>query len=187
MATHQDDIMQESLHEFSEMQTWRAVFAQQWEEIAELADPPSRNTFYYGSFNWPGQKKTDRQVDATAMMACERFGAILDSLLTPRNMMWHNLLPDMDYLMKNRQVRLWFENTTRQLFKYRYAPIANFSAQNQGNTSRLAISALGACLLTVTKAQIVPRVCDTSRCRSGRCSCVKTTRASLTAIRGGIA
>lgn len=137
MQTHEDDIMQESLHEFSEMQTWRAVFAQQWEEIAELVDPPSRNTFYYGCFNWPGQKKTDRQVDATAMMACERFGAILDSLLTPRNMMWHNLLPDQDYLMKNRQVRLWFEDTTRRLFKYRYAPIANFSAQNQGQYKSL--------------------------------------------------
>lgn len=137
MAMHPDDILHASLHEFSEMQTWRAVFGQHWEEIAELVDPPSRNTFFYGNFNWPGQKKTDRQVDATAMMACERFGAILDSLLTPRNMMWHSLLPSDSNLLKNRAVRLWFEEVTRLLFKYRYAPIANFSAQNQGQYKSL--------------------------------------------------
>jgi hypothetical protein len=79
------------MHEFAQLTTWRNTFAQQWEEVAELVLPTSRNTFFYGNFNWPGQKKTDRQVDATAMMALQRFGAILDSLLTPRNMLWHML------------------------------------------------------------------------------------------------
>ena len=119
------DIVGDSLREFAEMQTWRNVFAQHWEEVAELVLPTSRNTFYYGTFNWPGQKKTDRQVDATAAMALERFGAILDSLLTPRNMFWHGLLPSNDYLMKSRRVRLWFEAVTKLLFQYRYSPIAN--------------------------------------------------------------
>jgi Bacteriophage head to tail connecting protein len=141
--THEDDILHESLHEFSELQTWRAVFGQHWEEVAELVDPPSRNTFFYGTFNWPGLKKTDRQVDATAMMALDRFCAILDSLLTPRNMMWHGLLPSDDNLMKNRAVRLWFEDTTRKLFKYRYAPIANFSAQNLGQYRSLGAYGTG--------------------------------------------
>jgi hypothetical protein len=30
-------------------------------------------------------------VDATGMMALSRFAAICDSLLTPRNMIWHQL------------------------------------------------------------------------------------------------
>lgn len=125
-----DTAYDETMREFASLQTYRAQFASQWEEAAELVLPTSRNTFFYGSYNFPGQKKTDRQVDAHAMLALWRFAAILDSLLTPRNMTWHMLGSNSDYLMKQRAVRLWFEQATKILFKYRYAPIANFSAQN---------------------------------------------------------
>lgn len=121
----------EAKREFGQLQTMRGVVAQHWEEVAELVLPTSRNTFYYGSYNFPGAKKTDRQVDASAAMALERFGAILDSLLTPRNMMWHGLEADNPYVMKQRGVKLYYEQVTRILFKYRYSPFANFSAQNQ--------------------------------------------------------
>ena len=129
-SAYEAQIVSDSLVEFAQLQTWRNVAAQQWEEVAELILPTSRNTFYYGSFNFPGQKKTDRQVDATGAMALTRFSAILDSLLTPRNMTWHNLAASNDYVMKDRRVRLYFEEVTRRLFHYRYQPIANFSAQN---------------------------------------------------------
>lgn len=125
-------IIQESIQEFSQLQNNRAVFGSHWEEVAELIDPPSRNSFFYSVFNWPGQKKSDRQVDATGMMALDRFKAIIDSLLTPRNMMWHGLEADNEYVMKDRLTRLWFEQVTKILFKYRYLPSANFSANNQG-------------------------------------------------------
>jgi hypothetical protein len=124
-------IVAECNQEFSQLQVYRAVFAEQWDEVAQLADPPSRNTFYYGNYNFPGLKKSDRQVDASAMQALDRFASILDSLLTPRNMTWHMLGSESDYVMKNRDARLWFEQATRAVFKYRYAPIGNFSAQNQ--------------------------------------------------------
>jgi len=125
-------IIQESIQEFSQLQTNRAVFGSHWEEISELIDPPSRNSFFYSVFNWPGQKKSDRQVDATGMMALDRFKAIIDSLLTPRNMLWHGLEADNEYVMKDRLTRLWFEQAQKILFKYRYMPNANFSANNQG-------------------------------------------------------
>jgi len=125
-------IVEESLREFTQQQTWRATFASHWEEISELIDPPSRNTFMYGNFNWPGQKKTDKQVDSSGMLALVRFAAICDSLLTPRNMFWHGLEADNDYVNKQRGVKLYFEQVTKLLFKHRYRPTANFSAQNQG-------------------------------------------------------
>lgn len=131
------------MREFAQMQSWRATFAAHWEEVAELVDPPSRNTFYYGNFNWPGQKKTDRQVDASAMMALERFSAICDSLLTPRNMKWHALAADDPYVMKQRGVQLWFEQATNILFKYRYDARANFSAQNNGQYRSLGAYGTG--------------------------------------------
>lgn len=122
-------IVGESLQEFSQLTTFRNVFAGQWEEIASLIDTNSRGTFFYGNYNFPGRKTTELQVDASGMIALNRFGAICDSLLTPRNMTWHELAFD-DYLMKNRQVRLWCEYARKVLFKLRYAPHAGFTAQN---------------------------------------------------------
>ena len=66
------EIVTTCLQEFSQQNLWRNTTAAHWEEIAELIDPASRNTFYYGNYNWPGQKKTDRQVDATGMVSLGR-------------------------------------------------------------------------------------------------------------------
>ena len=130
-SDYEEEIVTNRLHEFGQLNLWRATTASHWEEISELIDPASRNTFYYGNYNWPGQKKTDRQVDATGMMALGRFSAILDSLLTPRNQIWHQLASDSSDVMKSRDARLWYEQATKILFQERYDAIANFTAGNQ--------------------------------------------------------
>lgn len=151
MVNLQDDyesrIVDESLREFYQLQTFRSLFGAHWEEVAELILPTSRNTFFYGSFNMQGQKKTDRQVDARGALALERFGAILDSLLTPANMTWHNLATTNEYVNKDRQVRLYFEKVTRILFKLRYAGIANFSANNCNHFEQLGAFGMGSMLI----------------------------------------
>src|SRR4029077_1337184 len=101
------------MQEFSQYTTMRNVFAGQWEEVTRLIWPEQRNTFFYGSFNWPGQKKTQDQVDSSGMLALERFTAIVDSLLTPANSMWHGIEASDDYVMKDRQTRLWFDTLTK--------------------------------------------------------------------------
>lgn len=124
------DLVDAIMRDFAQLQTYRNTFASQWEEVAQLIAPNYVNTFMYGNYNWPGEKKTHQQIDATGMMANSRFAAICDSLLTPRNMQWHGLEADNDYVMKDRATRLWFEDTTRRMFRARYAPIANFAGQN---------------------------------------------------------
>lgn len=126
-----DQLMADVNAEFSQMQLQRNTFAQMWEETAELILPSHRNTFFYGAYNWEGVKKTDRQVDATGMLANHRFGSICDSLLTPRNMIWHVMTSEQPEIMKDRTARLWYEQATRAMFQHRYAPLANFSGQNQ--------------------------------------------------------
>ncbi|WP_316176253.1 portal protein [Bradyrhizobium sp. SZCCHNRI1073] len=125
------------MHDFSERQVKRNMHAGQWEETARLIWPEHRNTFYYGNWNFPGLKKTQQQVDATGMLALHRFAAIADSLLTPANSKWHALQASNDYIMKNRQVRLWFDTATTLLFKYRKNPLANFRGQNNSNLRAL--------------------------------------------------
>lgn len=140
----EQEIVVDIMREFSELQNWRNTAAMQWEEIAQLIMPTSRNTFFYGNFNWPGMKKTDRQIDATGMMALERFSAICDSMITPRNSYWHQLSSPDEYVMKDRDTRLWFEEATKALFTYRYNPMANFSAQNQNVYTSMGAFGTGA-------------------------------------------
>jgi Bacteriophage head to tail connecting protein len=130
VSSEEEAAVFEALRDFSQMQIWRSMFAAQWEEIAALIWPSYRNTFFYGSYNFPGMKKTEQQVDASGMMALHRFAAIMDSLLTPANSKWHKLEASDPYVMKDRPTRLWFEQVTDILFKWRRNPLANFRGQN---------------------------------------------------------
>src|ERR1035437_1601096 len=128
---HAQDIYEDSWKEFAEMQTYRNMTAQQWEEVASLLIPAHRNTFYWGASNSPGQKKTELQIDSNGQLALDKFSAICDSLLTPRNMYWHGLEGEHEEVKKDRDCRLWFEKATHALFKARYTDSANFASQNQ--------------------------------------------------------
>lgn len=130
-------IVQDIMRNFQEKQTMRNTTAGQWEEIAELVLPNFRNTFFVGNYNFPGQKKTQRQIDSTGALALGRFAAIMDSLLTPRNMFWHALGAEVDDVMKRPEARVWYEQATKVLFKLRYAPEANFASQNLANWTSL--------------------------------------------------
>jgi len=141
------EIVQSIMHEFSQMTTWRNMYAGQCEETAQLILPHYRNTFFYGSYNWPGQKRTEFQVDSTGMLALNRFAAICDSLLTPANSKWHALEASDAYVMKDRQTRLWFELAAGALFRLRNAPTANFRGQNYARWQMLG--AFGNCAMFI--------------------------------------
>ena len=125
MTARETDIVQDTLQEFNEAQLYRYVFASQWEEAALLIWPEYRNTFMYGNYNWPGQKKTDKQIDANGVIALERFTSIVNSLLTPENYFWHGLGDEDEYLKKQRRVKLWYEHAKRVLFSERYDKVTS--------------------------------------------------------------
>lgn len=128
-----DAIANDILDEFGKLSGDRGTWESHWNEIALRVLPAYANTFNGNNLNTPGAKKTDHIFDSTASIALKRFGAILDSLLTPRNATWHRIGTGDEYLKKDRATKLWFEEVNRILFKYRYAPKANFASQNQQN------------------------------------------------------
>lgn len=130
VSSAEQDLVQQILREFTQKTIWRNTYAGQLEEAARLIWPEYTNTFFYGSYSWPGMKRTQAQIDASGMLALHRFAAIVDSLLTPSNQEWHALEADDDYVMKDRDTRLYFAQLTRLLFKYRRNPLANFRGQN---------------------------------------------------------
>jgi hypothetical protein len=136
ISDREQQIVSGIIREFGQYQSARAMTAGHCEEVAQLILPTSKNTFFFESYNTPGVKKTQQQVDATGALALHRFCAIADSLVTPRNMQWHGLQGD-EYVMKDRATRMWFESATKLLFRMRYAATANFAAQNYNNWQSL--------------------------------------------------
>ncbi len=116
---------------FTQCEIYRPTFAMQWEEVSQLVLPNMRNTFFRGAYNFPGLKKTDRQIDASGMVMLMKFAAICDSMLTPFSANWHELQASDPYLQKQRGVRLWFESASNALYRTRYLGPANFRKQNQ--------------------------------------------------------
>lgn len=128
----------ELIRDYESLSSDRGILEGHWQEIAERMYPAySKNFQNKGHYNVQGQKKTEQMFDSTAAIALGRFASIVDSLLTPRNSLWHKMMASDPTLAKNRDVKLWFEEVTRLLFRYRYAPKANFASQNQQNYESL--------------------------------------------------
>lgn len=124
----------------------RGNWESHWLEISERVVPSQKNLFQsagMGTFASRGEKRNEFIFDSTASIALMRFSSILDSLLTPRNQTWHRLMTSNPDVNKDRQVRLWFDEVNRMLFRYRYAPKANFSSQNQQNYTSLGAYGTG--------------------------------------------
>lgn len=132
MNSKEDELVSKAIREFDQLSSARGNWESHWREIAERMMPAHKDVFQAKQFYTSnGEKKNEFIFDSTAAVALQRFGAILDSLLTPRNQTWHRMMASDDRLNKDREVQLWFENANRVLFKYRYAPTANFASQNQ--------------------------------------------------------
>jgi hypothetical protein len=126
----------------------RGPWESQWDEIARKLLPAHAGTFSLSNTSkTSGVPRTDEMVDATASLALVRFAAAMESMLTPRNSMWHRLVPSDKKLLKNRSVRLYFDEITELLFKYRYAPQANFASQKHQDYMSLGAFGTG-CIYT---------------------------------------
>ena len=130
-SMREQSIIDESTREFSELQTYRSQRAFQWEESASLMMPSMRNTFFFGNYNFPGIKKTQLQVDSTAMLANWKFAAICDAMITPFSSQWHQLAATNPYIQKDRACRLYFEQVSHILAELRNNPNAAFRRNNQ--------------------------------------------------------
>jgi hypothetical protein len=154
-----DDRMDEKagklIGEWQQLYSTRGNWQSQWTEIAQRIYPMESYLFqnYNGGIT-QGEKRTTEIFDSTGVLALQRFGAILDSLLTPRDQFWHQLRADDAKLMKNREVARYFETVNDILFKERYAATANFASQNQ--KQYLSLGAYGTGVMFIDALQGSP-------------------------------
>lgn len=115
------------LQRYQSMKGSRANWESHWEEVAERVLP--RQMGFLGA-RTDGEKKTQKVFDSKPMIALERFAAVMDSMLTPRQQKWHNLRTTDETLNRNFEVQDWFYKVNNILHASRYSPKANFAGQN---------------------------------------------------------
>lgn len=139
---HVDELVEGLIKEQEQLARDRSSFESHWEEIAQRVFPAYSGAFTSGGYlQTPGTKRNQEVYDSTPVIALQRFAAVSESLLTPRNDRWHGLIPADSELKKDRQVRIWLDRATEVLFRYRYAPKANFASQTHQNY--MALGAFG--------------------------------------------
>lgn len=127
---------------FNQLRARRTNFELQWEESAALCWPEYQSSFFFGRDVAPGMKRTQYQLDTTAAVSSHRFASIAEWMITPTNMLWSMVKAggvDGDYLMKKREVKLYYEKLTRCLWYHRYRAEGNFVSQNHQNMQGLGV------------------------------------------------
>lgn len=119
--------VEQILQRYQSVKGSRSNWESHWEEIAERVLP--RQMGFLGA-RTDGEKKTQKIFDSKPMIALERFSAVMDSMLTPRQQKWHNLRTTDESLNRNFEVQDWFYKVNNILHAARYSPKANFAGQN---------------------------------------------------------
>jgi len=139
-----DELAHELCREFDEVSGKRTIFERYWEDVAQKVLPYYSTSFYSQGNTVPGQKRNLEQYDVTANAALWKFGAAMESMLTPASSKWHRLRATDPNLMKIREVQMWFDIVNDALFHYRYSPNSAFqSNQHDGYISLGAFGSSG--------------------------------------------
>lgn len=123
------------------LRTNRADWEAAWQAVAEVTLPVSVDFKHFGihaptDTGHSASRSTSRTADIydqTAMMAVQRWGAALESMITPRSSKWHNLSlqnGDLDGAAGDDE-RKWLEKLRDVMFKHRYASGTGFAGSIQ--------------------------------------------------------
>lgn len=131
-SLEEEEKAQQLIQDYNYLFGLRGNWNNHWTEIAQRIWPQHAYLFQnLSQLTQQGDKRNFEIYDSTGLLALQRFAAILDSLLTPRNQYWHQLVPDDPLLMRDKATRIWFEKANQVLFDQRYNPHTNFASQNQ--------------------------------------------------------
>lgn len=131
-SSQQEEIAGEVIRKRDQLAGQRSAWEGHWQEIAELVFPTDSRSFSsLPNIINQGEKRGQKMFDSTANTALNRFVAIMDSLLTPHNQMWHKITTDDPVLNRNHKVKEYFDTVTKILFAERYSQTSNFIGQNQ--------------------------------------------------------
>ncbi len=126
MNNPMDEFIGDLIKQHEAMKNDRSTWETHWREIADYVFPRGND---FQETRSQGDKRNQKVFDSTAVLACNRFAAAMESLLTPRAQKWHSLKATNRDLNMNFSVQKWFDEARDILFEKRYSPKANFASQ----------------------------------------------------------
>lgn len=138
-------IARDLIEKQSQLETERSTFEHHWDEVASLV--LTRQDDFFDKRRTSGERRTKEKFDDTAPLALERGAAAIESVLTPRNGIWHDIaLPSQ--LDDDEEAQDWSDRLQDFLFKRRYDTRANFASQL--HETYMSLLAFGTAVLIVT-------------------------------------
>ncbi|MCA9505707.1 MAG: hypothetical protein KC616_21625 [Myxococcales bacterium] len=110
------------------LESRRHNFDSYWQVAKEVYWPDAAD---FNIHRTQGTARSQAIFDGTGVIALERFGAVMESLLTPRGSIWHNLRASNEELNEIPEVKEYFATLNRILFAVRSRPSARFYAQKE--------------------------------------------------------
>ncbi|MEH6358840.1 MAG: portal protein [Pseudomonadales bacterium] len=116
-----------------------------WEEIAERVLTRQSKIFFNSNPSFTkGEKKTEKQFDASPEIALGRFASVMETMISPTHQMWHNLRASDESLNRKHAVRVYLEQINKILWRQRYRSTANYQSQQYETYMSLGAYGTGA-------------------------------------------
>ncbi len=103
-----------------------ANFRNMWQDLADYIQP-NKNTIVRKTA--PGQKRTDRVLDSTAIVSNNRLAAFIAGSLTNMTIKWFSLKLDNEDLNNNQEVLRWLDQSRDVMLKWFRS--SNFNTESQ--------------------------------------------------------
>lgn len=106
----------------------RSTWESHWQDIADVMRPQV-HPFKGDARQQEGEKRTSHMFDAVPPLALEKFAAVLEALLSPRNQVWSKLTTTEESLQEDLEVQRYLDAVNKVLFRVRYRPNSNLASQ----------------------------------------------------------
>lgn len=107
-----------------QMQSCRATFNAQWDEVAEVVSPDAAR--FSSEWNTPGEKRNQELYDSTGVHANELLAAGFYSLLTSPSQKWFELTTTVDELNEDRDIEMWLSYVSQRIYAEMARPTTGF-------------------------------------------------------------
>ena len=146
-----DSVASTCLRKQRSMEQQRARLEPLWQDAARRILPVQADIS--GDYDPEERIRMDHNFDSTAMLALGKFAAAVESIVTPRNAKWHNLVPSNPELKEDIEVLRWCEEVRDILFTMRERKRANFASAAQDVYRMLGVFGHGAMFIDHEKGR----------------------------------
>lgn len=123
----------------SAMETARAPFEQEWQDVAQLMLPSLATQLLSSAapLSIPQRPRQERIYDETARQALKDGCSVFEGETIPQGSTWQPIKPADEDLLKQQHIALWFERLTAKVFKLRYAAQSGFVTSSNASIKNL--------------------------------------------------